>query len=58
MNLDSLLAFVTSHNMVLPHIDGDSVVFGVELTLNGELLPFCEWERVHTMKEARDALGY
>lgn len=56
--LNRLLAFVASHEMVEPHIDGDDVVFGVELSLNGRLLPFVEWNRVSTVREARDALGY
>lgn len=58
VNLDRLLAFVASHEMVEPHIDGCDVVFGVELSLNGRLLPFVEWNRVSTVREARDALGY
>jgi hypothetical protein len=58
VTLDRLLAFVASHDMVDPHIDGDAVVFGVEFTINGHLSPFCEWERVSTVREARNALGY
>jgi hypothetical protein len=57
-NLESLLRFVASHDMVEPHIDGDEVVFGVELALAGDILPYCEWQRVSTIHEARDALGY
>lgn len=56
--LENLLKFVASHGFENPHIDGDAVVFGVTLSLNGELMPFWEWERVTTFREARDAMGY
>lgn len=56
--LNELLAFVASHDFQEPHIDGDAVVFGVELALNDEMLPFWEWQRVTTFREARDAMGY
>jgi hypothetical protein len=57
-DLSRLLAFVASHGMVEPHIQDDAVVFGVELALDGKVLPYVEWERVTNVREARDALGY
>lgn len=56
--LNELLAFVASHDFQEPHIDGDAVVFGVELALNDAMLPYWEWQRVSTFSEARDAMGY
>ena len=58
LDLGVVLHFVLSHNMPETDVDGDDIIFGVPLTLNGELMPFFQWERVSTMKEARNALGY
>jgi len=50
-------AFVASHGFDAS-IDGDAVVFLIPSTLNGELCPVGAWERVSTIREARNALGY
>lgn len=57
MNLENLLAYVSSHGFD-GSIDGDAVVFLVPCALNDELCPVGAWERVSTIREARNALGY
>lgn len=55
--LEQLLKFVASHDMVEPHIEDDAVVFGVEW-IDRQGNEGIVWERVSTLSEARDALGY
>jgi len=53
----ALLHFVQSHGFEAA-IDGDAITFLIPCTLNGELCQFGAWERVSTVREARNALGY
>lgn len=55
--LRRLLAFVASHDMIAPRIEGDAVVFGVEAVWPDGKVDII-WERVTTVREARNALGY
>ena len=55
--LQQLLAFVASHGMVEPRVEGDAIVFGVEAVYPDGHVEI-EWETVRTVREARNALGY
>lgn len=55
--LENLFSFVASHDFVNPHIDGDAVVFGVEAVWPDGRVEI-QWERVSTLSQARDAMGY
>ena len=53
----TLLAYVASHGFEAA-LDGDAVVFLIPCTLNGAECAQGVWERVSTVREARNALGY
>lgn len=52
----SLLQYIQSHGFAAEQ-DGEAVVFFVPCTLNGQEC-IGLWERVLTLREARNALGY
>lgn len=53
---NALLQFIRSHGFEAA-IDGDAVAFIIPCTLNGQAC-LGVWERVSTVREARNALGY
>lgn len=57
MSLESLLAYVSGHGFAAS-IDGNAVVFLIPASLNGQECAIGLWERVSTIREARNALGY
>ncbi len=54
---NAILQFVQSHGFEAV-ADGDAVTFLIPCTLNGQDCQFGAWERVSTIREARNALGY
>lgn len=56
--LPRLLAFVASHDMENPRIEGDAVVFGIASFHADKGRGPTEWVTVRTVRQARNALGY